>query len=161
MVRAFEIDNDCEMSAELFWSLRGDTNFDAFYARLDKQWYTLQEEDASEGKDGKIISRDFKLVMEDNPVPRPLRPLLPKNLVVKEFAFRVKCKFHTDHFDEAHPYEYTTILPVMTERVLVDGIQWAEPVTATMCRLRARINVTVHLGPLSAALERTIESEMR
>jgi hypothetical protein len=162
MVRVFEVRHDCNMAAGAFWKLRGDTGFDDYYAKLDKQAFTLLANESKLDSDGQPCShREFKLVMEENPVPRALRPMMPNNLVVDEFAFRVKCKFYHDRWDESHPYSYTTILPVMTDRVLVTGIQWCESITPNTCQLRARVTVTVLMGPVSWGVERSIEAEMR
>ena len=89
MVKELSFVLPCAMPAEDFWSLRSDTGFDEYFCRQDGQIYELLHNSVSRDATGHdCISREYKLSVRDNPVPKFARGALPK---VDDFAFRVKC----------------------------------------------------------------------
>ena len=161
MPREFTVSVDCAMSAASMWSLRSDTGFDDYFARLDKQVYSLSKNERTKDSDGLCrVDREFALCFDENPLPKYLRALVPKG-VDTDTPFRVVCNFCPDRWDAGHPYEYTTIFPILSDRISVKGKQWLVERSPSACRLCARVTISVVLGPLSWSCEKAIESSMR
>ena len=89
----------CALSAEQFWELRSDIEFDRYFTACDGQIYQLLQNDVTP----ELTSRIYKLAVKENPVPKALHGALPK---MDEFCFRVECSMHPTRYDRAHPYRY-------------------------------------------------------
>ena len=160
MVREFSVKLACPLSAEAFWALRSDTGFDEYFAKLDKQDFTLIENDLTEDADGEpYLKRKLKLALHDNPVPASVQRMT--GIASDGFAFRVRSSFHPNKYDEAHPYTYQTIFPVLTEKITVMGLQWCVPLGEEACELHGAIKVSVAMPGLGGTAERAIEKSMK
>ena len=159
MVREFSRGLECAMSAADFWALRSDTGFDDFFAKIDKQVFKLIQNDLQHDEKGRpFINRQLKLTLLENPVPASMRKMFG---VSDEFAFKVKCAFHTELYDEAHPFTYQTFFPVLTDKIEVTGLQWCVPLTESTCTLCAAIRVRVAIPGIGGTVEKAVEKSMR
>ena len=159
MPREIVIRSACGMSAANFWSLRSDTGFDDWFCKQDKQIFDLVKNTPFVGANGaSSIDRVFHMYMQEEHVPKAIRAMLP---AANKFFVKVIAQFSTHLFDEKHPYTYTAIYPIFTERIHVHGRQWAEPLSDKSCRLHARIQVKVDIALVGGAVERWIEQLVR
>ena len=131
MVRLFETETLCDCSAEQFWQLRTDLEFDRYLARIEKQTFKLVslEEATEEGK--LVISRTSHIVYEENPIPSSLRGIMGK----APFAFTISGKWHRDLYDEEHGLTFTSTPSVLADRISVAGRQWVESISPTQCKV--------------------------
>eukprot|EP00966_Prymnesium_polylepis_P147308 3402726-Prymnesium_polylepis.1 len=105
-----------------------------------------------------MIDRDIKLTFKSNPVPKQLRNMLKD----PDFAFNVTSCWHKTLYDEGHPYIYSIQLPVFSDRISVNGKQWAEPISPTSCMLCVRVQLSVtRLPGISTQVAKGIESGMQ
>ena len=154
-MRELNVKTRCELPAARFWALRSDVGFDEYFTSCEGQGYTLIKNDLQDGK----ISREYKLSVQENPIPPALRGILPK---LDEFFFRVVCSFHTELYDRAHPYTYQTFFPVMTDRICVTGKQYCEPLGPNACNLVSCVQIEVKFPPpMSWTAERSMEVQIK
>lgn len=142
------------MSAEEFWGLRVDLGFDKYLAAVEKQnaeWQLNDEFRDAEGN--RQLRRTAKLIYKENPVPKSVRSMVGDG----DFMFTVQSTFWPDLCDEAHPMAFKTILPFFSDRISIEGLQWAEPVSATQCRMCARVDIKVRVTGISSQVEKAIE----
>lgn len=154
MPRVIQTGYVCNMSAEDFWALRQDIGFDEHIAAVDKQnaeW--LVNEPSVDAEGNGQIRRTTRLTYKENPIPKSVRGMVGDG----DFSFKVTSTLWTHLFDEAHPMAFKTGLPVFSDRISIEGIQWCEPISATQCKLCARVNVSVKVTGLSSQIEKTIE----
>ena len=131
-MREFYCAHEIARSAEEFWSYRLDLDFDRLIAEADGQVVHLERLDEKADDHGDMmIDRDVKLTFKSNPVPKSLRNMLKD----PDFAFNVKACWYKTLFDEAHAMVYSIKLPVFSDRITVNGRQWAEPISPKRCRL--------------------------
>ena len=145
------------MAAERFWELRSDVGFDHYFAELDKQLCEVKLIQSPTIEGHTAMRREMKLTLKENPLPPRLRKMMGKS----EFTFIVRATHGREHFDEAHPYAYSTEFPVFTERISVTGSQWCEPLTPDTCRLHAKIRLTVSIAVIGPAIEKAVEKSMK
>jgi hypothetical protein len=154
-MREFEVNLPCELSAADFWALRSDTAFDDFFTRCDGQTYKLLKNEVS----ATSIGREYKLVANENPLPKVLQGALPS---MDELCFRVQCSFHPTKYDASSPYRYTTFFPVLTDRIQVSGEQFCLDTGPCSCELVARVRLNVVCPPpISWTAEKFIETQIR
>ena len=154
MPRVIQTGYVCNMAAEDFWALRQDVGFDEHIAAVDKQtaeW--LSNEPFVDAEGNGQVRRTTRLAYKENPIPKSVRSMVGDG----EFAFKVTSSMWTHLYDEAHPMSFKTGLPVFSDRISIEGIQWCEPISATQCKLCARVNVSVKVTGLSGQIEKTIE----
>ena len=158
-MREFEVTYPCDLSAEAFWALRSDSEFDEFFALCDNRIFVLEKlETLPDSSGGHLTKMEVKLVEKKNPIPKVLRGLLPN---LKDFSVRVHSQFNPDKFDEANAFAYETIFPVFNDMVDVLGWQWCEPISPTMCLLKSRVRVAIRLPGAGKLAERAMESTIR
>ena len=158
MVREINVSCICQASAADFWSLRNDRGYDEWFAELDGQRSILIKNEQTPQEDGLVYGqRTVRLEFKENPVPQYLR----KKFKLDNFAFLVTSSYYKNAFDEEHPYTYSTEFPVLTDRITVEGVQWAEEISEERCRLHARVRIAVQLNVLGPQIERQIEKGIR
>jgi hypothetical protein len=134
-VREFLSEETCDLSAEQFWALRADVNWDNSIAEYDGQVFNLNwVKDEVDAEGNPMVSREVRLTFRENPVPKALRGMLKD----PDFAFLVRSSWRTRCWDEAHAMDLETILPVFSDRVSIKARQWAEPISDRQCKVRRR-----------------------
>ena len=134
--------------------MRVDLGFDKYLAAVEKQNAEWQLNDEFKDADGnRQIRRTTKLIYKENPVPRSVRSMVGDG----EFSFTVSSTFWPDLFDEAHPMAFKTELPFFADRISIEGLHWVEPVSATQCKLCARVDIKVRVTGISSQVEKAIE----
>ncbi|KAL3902286.1 MAG: hypothetical protein SGPRY_012128 [Prymnesium sp.] len=158
-MREFFCSHEIPKSAEEFWSYRLDLDFDRLIAEADGQVVSLVRLDNKTDEHGHdMIDRDVRLTFKNNPVPKTLRSMLKD----PEFAFNVTACWYKTLFDEAHAMVYSIKLPVFSDRISVNGQQWAEPISSTRCRLCCRVWCSVtRLPGISTQVAKGIEGGMQ
>lgn len=160
-VREFLSEETVNLSAEQFWALRADQQWDEHVANLDGQVFHLSwAKDEVDTEENPMVRREVRLTFRENPVPKALRGLLKD----PDFAFLVKSSWRTRCWDEAHAMDLETILPVFSDRISIKARQWAEPISDRQCKICARVKIGVSRMPLpgiAGTIERGIEKGMR
>ena len=154
MPRQVECKHLCALSADAFWSLRCDLGFDKYLAAIEKQnaeWQLNDEFRDAEGN--RQLRRIAKLIYKENPVPKSVRGMIGDG----DFMFTVQSTFWPELYDEAHPMAFKTILPFFSDRISIEGLQWTEAVSATQCRMCARVDIKVRVAGISSQVEKAIE----
>ena len=157
----FTCTHECDLPAAELWALRLDPDFDAYFAELDNQTLEVLRNDTVEQPGGTKVMRVCRMVSRDNPLPASLMPLVKSVGMDEQLPFMLHAQFTPGRYDAAHPYNYRTQLPVLTDRVHIVGKQWAEDLPGGRCRLIAQICVQVNVFGIGGRIERAIEEQMR
>lgn len=140
MVRTFTIMEIIEMPAEHFWALRLDTNFDRHCAAAENCTFSLLSRLHGVDDDGaRTVSCESELTADESPLPVALQTLLGAS----KFAFVSKQQWWRDHFDEAHAASFSSSPRMMSQRAVVRGRTWLEPLTPKSCKAVYRVEIEV------------------
>jgi len=158
MVRTFTIMEIIEMPAEHFWALRLDTNFDRHCAAAENCTFSLLSRLHGVDDDGaRTVSCESELTADESPLPVALQTLLGAS----KFAFVSKQQWWRDHFDEAHAASFSSSPRMMSQRAVVRGRTWLEPLTPKSCKAVYRVEIEVRIVALSSLLEQGLEKRVR
>ena len=146
---------------EEFWALREDANWDHYNAELDGQIFTTLKQDRwlDEATGEEKIQRSHRLKAKVNPIPRALR----STLGVDEFIVRVHATWHARLYEKQHAMALQVQTPVFTDRIKINGEQWAEKVDDHNCLLKTRMTIQCKLpGPgIGTQVEKGTEKGMK
>ena len=157
-MRQFTIIEIIEMPAEHFWALRLDTNFDRHCAAAENCTFSLLSRLHGVDDDGaRTVSCESELTADESPLPVALQTLLGAS----KFAFVSKQKWWRDHFDEAHAASFSSSPRMMSQRAVVRGRTWLEPLTPKSCKAVYRVEIEVRIVALSSLLEQGLEKRVR
>ena len=142
---------DCGLSAETFWAMKMDMECERYVAACDNATVKVVEEQCTE----ETMTRTIRLIFASNPVPAPLRRLVPAGDVEPQ----VTSTWSPRYYDEAHPKRTEVHLPGLGDRVSVRAMQWVVPVSDTACKVMTRLEVQANIFGMGGMVERAIEQE--
>ena len=159
-MRDFEVKHPCACSAEAFWGLREDPEWDTYNANLDEQTFSTDNVTVTTESGEEVVTRTHKLKHWKNPVPRAMRSSLG---VSQEFSVRVTAIWFKRKFDIDHAMKLNVRMPMMTDRFKINGIQWVEKVDEHNCLICSKMKIQCKIpGPgLSTKIEKDTEKGMK
>mmetsp|Transcript_32541 Transcript_32541/g.64840 ORF Transcript_32541/g.64840 Transcript_32541/m.64840 type:complete len:159 (-) Transcript_32541:36-512(-) len=129
--------HDVPISAERFWALTEDHDWDEYMAAFDDQRHdVLSLVKDSTGQ----VTRVCKVTALVNPLPEYIRKMLRCG---DDFYFTITEQYWTDKFDEAHAKTFSTVPLLFPDRIEVHGRSWLEPLTPTSCVMVGELHVKV------------------
>lgn len=138
-----------DVSADKYWALRGDRNFDHFCAVEDEATFTLLEE----GVDGErcYVEATYEYASK-----------LPASAVLgNDVKIWSRLDWHPQKYDESEPATFVSIPDVFGRRLRTSGTCHCVPLSADACELRVRAAIEVRILGLGRVLEATLASVMR
>ena len=160
-MRELVTSHPCACSAEEFWALREDLEWDHYNAGLDGQIFStlkhelIMDEERGEAK----VHRSHQLKAKVNPIPKAIRSILGAG----DFIVTVHAQWYKRLYSKADAMTLRVQTPLFTERIHIHGEQWTEAVDAHNCVLKTRMTISVKVpGPgIGPKIEKGTEKGMR
>ena len=149
----------CACSVEDFWGLRDDDEWDQFNAELDGQIFTTMHKEVVVEDGFEKVVRNHKLKAKVNPFPKPMRHMLGAD----EFVVRVQAHWFRLKYEEKDAMFLAVQPPVFSERIKINGWQWAERIDDHNCMLCTKMEISCKIpGPgISTQVEKGTEKGMK
>lgn len=144
------VSHHCGLSAERYWALKEDPEWDAFNDSLDGNERMIAS--STRDADG-VRTVSARIQAKENPIPPALRKLLG---VGDSFSFTITEQYHPDAFDASHPATFETTPAVLASKIKVGGVHWVEPAGPDACTLFFRLDVNVAVMGVGIKLARGI-----
>ena len=156
-MRYFVLREPCRCTAETFWKLREDPDWNAFSASQDGQTYTPLVRTRTTTDRGTQMHHVSRL---DQRYPSTLLRVLPVHL--RDPQVCVTTCWWTTRYDEHHPCTIDIHVPLLGNRFRISGCLWIESTARRdVCLLCTSYTIDVRASLLTRRIEEGIEERIR